>query len=137
MAQVRTRKCGKTWSYIFEAGNVNGKRKVVEKGGHIERRSKVLPAPDAPKVSLVCTRDNGQLILHGAFIPPYACGAAPRGVAGRLGHANTQITQDLYSHNTRKLQEEPASIFDNFLQTNFYRLYFKRSYIDSFIAERN
>ena len=33
MAQVRTRKRGKTWSYIFEAGNVNGKRKVVEKGG--------------------------------------------------------------------------------------------------------
>ena len=34
MAQVRTRKRGKTWSYIFEAGTVNGKRKVVEKGGY-------------------------------------------------------------------------------------------------------
>ena len=33
MAQVRTRKRGRTWSYIFEAGQVNGKRKVVEKGG--------------------------------------------------------------------------------------------------------
>ena len=33
MAQVRTRKRGKTWSFIFEAGIVNGKRKVVEKGG--------------------------------------------------------------------------------------------------------
>lgn len=35
MAQVRTRKRRKTWSYIFEAGDytVNGKRKVVEKGG--------------------------------------------------------------------------------------------------------
>ena len=33
MAQVRTRKRGKTYSYIFEAGQVNGKRKVVEKGG--------------------------------------------------------------------------------------------------------
>ena len=31
MAQVRTRKRGKTWSFIFEAGIVNGKRKVVEK----------------------------------------------------------------------------------------------------------
>ena len=31
--KVRTRKRGKTWSYIFEAGQVNGKRKVVEKGG--------------------------------------------------------------------------------------------------------
>ena len=29
----RTRKRGKTFSYIFEAGKINGRRKVVEKGG--------------------------------------------------------------------------------------------------------
>ncbi len=34
MAQVRTRKRGKTWSFIFEAGQVNGKCKVIEKGGY-------------------------------------------------------------------------------------------------------
>lgn len=33
MAKVRTRKRGKTYSYIFEAGTVDGKRKVIEKGG--------------------------------------------------------------------------------------------------------
>lgn len=34
-ASVRTRKRGKTWSYIFEAGKTaEGKRKVVEKGGY-------------------------------------------------------------------------------------------------------
>lgn len=33
MARIRTRKRGKTYSYIFEAGQVDGKRKVVEKGG--------------------------------------------------------------------------------------------------------
>lgn len=33
MAKVRIRKRGKTYSYIFEAGHVNGKRKVLEKGG--------------------------------------------------------------------------------------------------------
>ena len=34
MSQVRTRKRGKTFSYIFEAGKKpDGKRKVVEKGG--------------------------------------------------------------------------------------------------------
>lgn len=33
MAQVRVRKRGKTFSYIFEAGKIEGKRKVVEKGG--------------------------------------------------------------------------------------------------------
>ncbi|MBQ4494345.1 MAG: site-specific integrase [Selenomonadaceae bacterium] len=34
MAQVRVRKRGKTFSYIFEAGKVDGRRKVVEKGGY-------------------------------------------------------------------------------------------------------
>ena len=38
-------------------------------------------------------------------------GAAPKGVAGRLGHANTQITQNLYTHNTLKLQVETAEFF--------------------------
>lgn len=33
MARIRTRKRGKTYSYIFEAGQVNGKWKVIEKGG--------------------------------------------------------------------------------------------------------
>ena len=33
MPQVRTRKRGKMFSYIFEAGKINGRRKVVEKGG--------------------------------------------------------------------------------------------------------
>lgn len=37
MAQVRTRKRGKTFSYVFEAGIVNGKRKVVEKGGFLTK----------------------------------------------------------------------------------------------------
>lgn len=35
-------------------------------------------------------------------------GAPAKGVAGRLGHADTQITQNLYTHNTLKLQEENA-----------------------------
>jgi len=35
MATVRTRKRGKTYSYIFEAGRtIDGKRKVIEKGGY-------------------------------------------------------------------------------------------------------
>ena len=39
MAEVRTRKRGRTWSYIFEVGKQNGKRKVVEKGGFPDRAS--------------------------------------------------------------------------------------------------
>ena len=37
MAKVRTRKRGKTYSYIFEAGKIDGKRKVVEKGGYLTK----------------------------------------------------------------------------------------------------
>jgi len=33
MATIRTRQRGRTYSYIFEAGWVNGKRKTVEKDG--------------------------------------------------------------------------------------------------------
>ena len=44
-------------------------------------------------------------------------GAKLKGVAGRLGHASTTITQDLYTHSTLKLQEETAAIFDKNLQT--------------------
>ena len=107
-----------------------------EADGHIERLSKGLPAPDGEKVSLVCVHDNGRIILKGCFTRilkreglnahsfrhTHATqlienGAAPKGVAGRLGHANTQITQNLYTHNTAKLQEETLAIFDKNLQT--------------------
>lgn len=108
-----------------------------ESDGHIERRSKSLPAPtDGEKVSLVCTRENGRMILKNYFTRILAAmglnahsfrhthatqliesGAAPKGVAGRLGHASTTITQDLYTHNTQKLQEETAEFFNKNLQT--------------------
>ena len=40
MSQVRTRKRGKTFSYIFEAGKKpDGKRKVVEKGGFESKKA--------------------------------------------------------------------------------------------------
>lgn len=107
-----------------------------EADGHIERLSKSLPAPDGEKVSLVCTRDDGKLILQQniikflhseelnahSFRHTHATqliegGATANGVAGRLGHANAAITQNLYIHNTAKLQEETLAIFDKNLQT--------------------
>ena len=108
-----------------------------EENGHIQRQSKGLPVPVGEKISLVCTRDNGQFVLANylttilrseglnahSFRHTHATqlienGAAPKGVAGRLGHANTQITQNLYTHNTLKLQEETAAIFNKNLQTS-------------------
>lgn len=107
-----------------------------ESNGHIVFFSKALPAPDCEKVSLICTRDNGQLVLENHFTKILRdeglnahsfrhthatqlieSGAAPKGVACRLGHANALITQNLYTHNTLKLQEETAAIFDKNLQT--------------------
>lgn len=107
-----------------------------EEDGHIERRSKGLPAPVGEKVALVCTRDNGQMILSGAFsnllqkenlnahsfrhthaTQLIEVGVSAKAVAGRLGHSNTSITQNLYTHNTLKLQEEAAAAFTQILQT--------------------
>ena len=107
-----------------------------EADGHIERLSKSLPAPDGEKISLVCTRDNGQLVSRGGFMRMLRSaglnahsfrhthitqlienGAKPKGVAGRVGHANAVITQNVYTHNTLKLQEETLAIFDKNLQT--------------------
>jgi len=50
VAQVRTRKRGKTYSYIFEAGKIDGKRKVVEKGG-FPTKAEAYIYPVAPVVS--------------------------------------------------------------------------------------
>ncbi|MBD3878946.1 MAG: tyrosine-type recombinase/integrase [Quinella sp. 1Q5] len=45
-------------------------------------------------------------------------GASAKGVAERLGHADATITQNLYTHNTQKLQEEAVANFAKTLQTN-------------------
>lgn len=108
-----------------------------EVDGHIERKSKSLPALGGEEVSLICTRTDGRIISkswftqilkreelnahsfrHTHVTQLIENGAKPKGVAGRVGHANTQITQNLYTHNTTKLQEETAAIFAKNLQTN-------------------
>ena len=124
--QVENEKAhGNTYVYVYR-----------ENDGHIERKSKALPVPDGEKVPLICTRENGQMILKNRFSKVLAAeglnahsfrhthatrlielGATPNGVAGRLGHANPSITQNLYAHNTEKLQEKTAAIFAEDLQT--------------------
>lgn len=106
-----------------------------EDDGHVIRQAKSLPPPATERVGLICTRGNGYpylregfaslLISEGlnahSFRHTHATqliesGASAKAVAGRLGHANTQITQNLYTHNTLKLQEEAAAIFAKSLQ---------------------
>ena len=38
-------------------------------------------------------------------------GAKPVDVAARLGHANANITQNLYAHDTEDMMQETARIF--------------------------
>ena len=114
-------------SYVYVYRNSDNK---------IISQSKGLGETDAEKVFLICTKNNGQIILKDAlekllkkekinahsFRHTHATmlienGATAKGVAGRLGHSNTLITQNLYTHNTEKLQSDTADIFTKILQT--------------------
>lgn len=106
--------------------------------GKMAQASKRLPPEDGwLRFPLVCTRSNGKLVtpnylgehLQAEGLNPHSFrhthatqlienGATPKGVAGRLGHRNAVITQNLYTHNTDKLQEDTAAIFEKTMQTN-------------------
>lgn len=104
--------------------------------GLLMMQSKSIEAPPAFKYILpaVCTQENGKIILpqyvfyylkkqglnahsfrHTHATMLIEAGATPRGVAGRLGHANTAITQNLYTHDTEKMQQDTAKVFQNIL----------------------
>ena len=120
------KQCGESYVYTYR-----------EENGHIQRQSKGLPPPEGEKILLVCVKQGGDLvfrvsftkILHDEGLNAHSfrhthatqlieSGVQAKAVAGRLGHSNTQITQNLYTHNTLKLQKEAAAIFAQNLQTN-------------------
>ena len=95
-----------------------------------------MPKPKGEKVSLICTRDNGKIVLKEiltralvkeglnahSFRHTHATllienGATPKEVSSRLGHANVFITQNLYTHATDKMNEKAADIFTKIMQT--------------------
>ena len=115
-------------SYVFVYRNSENK---------IIQQSKILGKVNAEKILPVCTRIDGRAVFKylltnvfkdeginaHSFRHTHATmlienGAIPKGVARRLGHSNTAITQNLYAHNTRKLQEDTAEIFEKAVQTN-------------------
>ncbi len=92
--------------------------KGVEAPSHIERRE------------LVCTKDNGHSVPHGtvkiylskhgvnfhSFRHTHATicaenGAPMKGLAGRLGHKNTNLTANLYTHETDRMQRQTVDAF--------------------------
>ena len=123
-AKRKRKKFGDSYVYIYR-----------EDDGHIIRQSKGLPA--AEKVSLICVRDDGRLVLretlakmlrdeglnahsfrHTHTTVLAEIGVSAKAIAGRLGHADATITQNLYTHNTEKLQEKAVASFAKTLQTN-------------------
>lgn len=80
---------------------------------------------------LVCTKANGHSVSHGS-VKVYLCnhgvnfhsfrhthaticaenGAPMKGLAGRLGHKNTSLTANLYTHETDKMQKETVAAFE-------------------------
>ena len=116
---------GVSYVYIYKAAD----NKIIQ-------QSKVLPA-ESNRIELVCTKETGHFVLKSAvekhlhneglnahsFRHTHATmliehGATPKGVAGRLGHSNAAITQNLYTHNTEKIQQDTADIFEKITQTN-------------------
>lgn len=64
MATLRTRKRGKTWSYNFDAKTIDGKRKIVEKGGFKTKKE----AYDAGTLAYASYK-NGNIGLTSGRIP--------------------------------------------------------------------
>ena len=124
---------GDSYVYIYRESN-----------GHIIRQPKGLPAPLGEKISLICTRNDGRLILcesltiflkreklnahsfrHTHATQLIENGATLEGMSERLGGKNSDSTFNVYVHNTSKvqeqlykLQEKALAIFDKVLQTN-------------------
>lgn len=111
----------------------------MNKDGLLQQQSKELPVSSDAAISipLICTQDNGrmmnpQYVFHylkkeqlnaHSFRHTHAtmlieAGATPKGVAGRLGHANATITQNLYTHNTEKMQQDTAKIFQGLMKSS-------------------
>lgn len=99
--------------------------------------SKGISQPPGQRIDLICTKRNGTFVApdvirwrirqegynshsfrhtHATLLIEH--GASAKGVAGRLGHASTLLTQDLYTHNTAKLQQDTEKIFEQTLHTH-------------------
>ena len=107
--------------------------------GKCLQQSKGIPlAVPAERVPVVCTQRNGRLVsreglaimLRGEGLNAHSFrhthatqlienGATPKGVASRLGQANATITQNLYTHNTKRLQRDTAAVFEKSMQTSY------------------
>lgn len=122
---INEQKFGKSYVYGY-----------CEADGHLVWQSKAQPL-EAERVHFVCVRPNGKLCFTYSVVDSLVqfglnshsfrhthatrlieSGALSKSVSGRLGHASTETTQDLYTHNTEKMQRDLVSIVKKVVQTN-------------------
>ena len=99
---------GDSFVYVYQ----NSENKIIQ-------QSKGAGNVDAERIFPLCTNSDGQMVFKHSLAKIFANeginaysfrhthatalienGATAKGVAGRLGHSNTIITQNLYTHNT-------------------------------------
>ncbi len=107
--------------YIYEAKD----------GGLWQMQKQAAPQKGMKRRQLVCTGKNGNCVsktsltyaLRKAGINSHSfrhthatlcaeSGAPAKGIAGRLGHSSTAITDNLYTHETETMQENTLEAFE-------------------------
>lgn len=110
---------GRKYFYVYE-----------DKDGRAWQAAKSFQPKGMIRRPLVCTYADGKFIIRSPLCVLMAnhglnfhslrhthatiCaenGAPAKGLAGRLGHSNTQITENLYTHETRRMQDETLQAF--------------------------
>ena len=118
---------GSSYIYIYKTAE-----------GKLVQCSKEIGFNSGEKINSLCTYSNGRILIRASIVRTLSLnginahsfrhthattlienGVTPKAVADRLGHSNAAITQNLYTHNTRKMQEYAAAVFAKTLQTKF------------------
>ena len=118
---------GKAYSYVYESSD-----------SHLwQMHKQTTPDKGMVRRPLVCTQKNGKAVArsrlmvalysHGTNFHSLRhthatiCaenGAPAKGIAGRLGHKNIAITENLYTHETERMQESTLDAFKKILTEN-------------------
>jgi integrase len=110
---------------------------IDEKKDHtVQTYSKVFISAETNRQKMICTELSGKIVSRAtvmqhlkniglnthSFRHTHAtmlieAGASLKGVAARLGHKRVEITENLYTHNTTKMQQDTLKGFAKTLQT--------------------
>ena len=118
---------GKAYIYVYEASDSR----------LWQMHKQAVPNKGMVRRPLVCTQEDGKVVArtsitialcsHGTNFHSLRhthatiCaenGAPAKGIAGRLGHKNTAITENLYTHETEQMQERTLDAFEKNLTEN-------------------